>query len=109
MEMQKIGKMISSTLTNTTMSLSKLQVFLANIQSQLKMEKISSDDKDTRIKYLEDLVVKIGYDPSNMNVAEEIIKKKNADIEALRKQLKLSITKTLSLKTLKKQSLKRLI
>ena len=57
------------------------------------MEKISSLAKDTRIKSLEDLVVKIGYDPSNMKDAEEIIKKKNVDITTLRKQLKLSATK----------------
>ena len=57
------------------------------------MEKISSLAKDTRIKSLEDLVVKIGYDPSNMNSIEHIIKKKNYDIIALRKQLKFSATK----------------
>ena len=82
-------KMISSTLTNTTLSLSKLQVSLANVQSQLKLEKVSSFAKDTRIKTLEDMVVKIGYDPSNVNAIEEIIKKKNVDIAALRKQLKI--------------------
>lgn len=49
------------------------------------MEKISSLAKDTRIKSLEDLVVKMGYDPVNMKVAEEIIKNKNIDIVALRK------------------------
>jgi len=45
--------------------------------------------KDNRIKSLEDLVVKIGYDPKDVNVVEEIIKKKNLDIASLRKQLKL--------------------
>ena len=44
------------------------------------MEKVSSFAKDTRIKNLEDLVVKIGYDPSNVNEIEEIIKKKNAKL-----------------------------
>ena len=38
---------------------------------------------------MEDLVVKIGYDPKYINVAEEIIKKKNIDIAVLRKSLKL--------------------
>jgi hypothetical protein len=41
---------------------------------------------------LEELVLKIGYDPSNIKVAEEMIKKKNADITSLRKQLKLPPT-----------------
>ena len=57
------------------------------------MEKISSLAKDNRIKSLEDLVVKIGYDPIDINFAEDIIKKKNLDIAALRKKLKLPATK----------------
>lgn len=56
------------------------------------MEKVSSLSKDTRIKALEDLVINVGYDPSNINDAEEIIRKKNADIAALRKHLKLPAT-----------------
>ena len=55
------------------------------------MEKISSLAKYNRIKSLEDLVTKIGYDPKDVNVAEEIIKK-NLDIATLRKQLKLPAT-----------------
>lgn len=31
----------------------------------------------------------MGYDPSNINVAEELLKKKNAKLSTLRKQLKL--------------------
>ena len=43
MELHKrIGEMVASTLTSTTMNLSKLQVSLSNTQSQLKMEIISS-------------------------------------------------------------------
>jgi len=41
---------------------------------------------------LEELVLKIGYDPSNVKAAEEMIKKKNADIASLRNQLKLPPT-----------------
>ena len=53
---------------------------------------MSSFAKDNRIKTLEELVLKIGYDPTNVKAAEEMIKKKNADIAALRKQLKLPPT-----------------
>jgi len=89
-EMHKqTGQMISSTLTHIAMSLSKLQVTLANTQSQLKLEKVSSLVKDTKIKSLEYMVLKMGYDPSNMNVAEELVKKKNVELSKLRKQLKL--------------------
>jgi len=49
------------------------------------MENISSQSKDNRINSLEDLVVKIRYDPSDAKVVEEIIKNKEADISALRK------------------------
>lgn len=87
------GQMISSILTNTAMSLSKLQVSFDNVQSLLKVEKVSSMAKDNMIKSLEDLVLKIRYDPKDVNDAEEIIKKKNLDIVALRKQLKLPATK----------------
>lgn len=41
---------------------------------------MSSLAKDTRIKALEDLVIKLGYDPSNIKMAKEMIKNKNANI-----------------------------
>jgi hypothetical protein len=56
------------------------------------LEKVSSFAKDNRIKYLEELVLKIGYDPSNVKEAEEMLKKNNVYIESLRKQLKLPAT-----------------
>ena len=48
--------------------------------------------KDNRIKTLEELVLKIGYDPANIKAVEEMIKKKNADVATLRKKLKLPPT-----------------
>ena len=43
LEMHKqTSEIISSTLTNTSMNLFKMQVALSNVQSKLKMEKISS-------------------------------------------------------------------
>lgn len=59
------------------------------MNSQLKIERMYSLAKDTRIKTLEDLVIKLWYDHSNVKAAIEIIKRKNADIQALKKQLKL--------------------
>ena len=38
---------------------------------------------------LEELVLKIGYDPLNVKAVEEMLKKKNVDIASLGKQLKL--------------------
>jgi len=51
MDMNKqTREMIFSTVTNNAMSLSKLQVTLANVPLQLKMEKVSTLSKDTKIK-----------------------------------------------------------
>ena len=86
---KQTGEMIFYTLAHASTAASKLQVSLNNVQTQLNMEKISSFAKDNRIKTLEELVLKIGYDPSNVKATEEMIKKKNAYIASLRKQLKL--------------------
>jgi hypothetical protein len=82
---KQTGEMIFYTLAHASASAEKLQVSLNNAQTQLKLEKISSFVKDNRIKTLEEMVLKIGYDPSNVKAAEEMIKKKNADIASLRK------------------------
>jgi len=37
-------------------------------------------------------VIKIGYDPADVKVVEDIIKKNNVDITSLRKKLKLPST-----------------
>jgi hypothetical protein len=89
---RQTGEMVFSTLANASTTAAKLQVSLNNVQTQLKLEKVSSFAKDNRIKSLEELVLKIGYDPSNVKAAEEMLKKKNADIASLRKQLKLPAT-----------------
>jgi hypothetical protein len=81
-------EMIFSTLENVSTTATKLQASLSNVQTQLKLEKTSSFAKDKRIKTLEELVLKIGYNPSNVKAVEEMLKKKNVDIASLRKQLK---------------------
>jgi hypothetical protein len=85
---RQTGEMVFSTLAHASITTSKLQVSLNNVQTQLKLEKISSFAKDNRIKMLEELVLNIGYDPSNVKAVEEMLKKKNDDIASLRKQLK---------------------
>jgi hypothetical protein len=84
--------MVFQTLAHASASATKFQVSLNNAQTKPKLEKISTFAKDNRIKTMEELVLKIGYDPSNIKAAEEMIKKKNADIASLRKQLKLPPT-----------------
>ena len=84
--------MLYSTFTNKAMPTSELQSSFINIKSQLKLEKISFLAKDTKIKSLEDLVIKLGYDPKDVKASEEIVKWKNANIATLRKKLKLPST-----------------
>ena len=55
------------------------------------MDKISFG-KRYQNKSLEDLIIKLGYDPSDVKAIEDIARKKNADIATLRKQLKLPST-----------------
>lgn len=94
MDMHKqTSEMMYSTLTIVAMSASRLQVLLNNTQSQLKLGRISSLAKDTRIKSLEDLVIILGYNPKDVKVGEELVKRKDVDITSLRKQLKLPTTK----------------
>jgi hypothetical protein len=45
--------------------------------------------KDNEIKSLEELVLKIGYDPTNVKATEGLLNKNNVDITSLRKQLKI--------------------
>jgi ribosomal protein L12E/L44/L45/RPP1/RPP2 len=80
-------------LADTSTTTKKIQVLLNNVQTQLKLEKVSSLAKDKKNKSLEELMLKIGHDPANIKAAEEMIKKKNVDITSLRKQLKISSTK----------------
>lgn len=86
-------EMIYSNLTRSDMVASKFRVSLNNMHSRLKIERMSAVEKDTRIKTLEKLVIKLGYDPSDVKAVEEVIKSKNGDIQSLRKQLKLPTTK----------------
>jgi len=89
---KQTGEMVFDTLAHASTTASKLQVSLNNVQTQLKLEKISSFSKDNMIKTLEELVLQIGYDPSNVKATEEMIKNKNVGIASLRKQLKLPPT-----------------
>lgn len=71
------------------MSAQKLQNTISNMQDQVKIEKASLYSKDIKIRALEELVLRVEYDPANIKAAELLVKKKNEDIAALRKQVKL--------------------
>jgi len=78
------GEMIYSTMTGMAMVTQWLENSL-NTTTQLQLEKASSQAKDNRIKYLEELIIGLGHDPKYVKAAETLIKKKNEDISALRK------------------------
>lgn len=81
--------MVYSTLTSKAIASHQLQNSLNNILAQFQLEKASSQPKDTRIKSLQDLVIELGHDPKDVKAAEKFIKKKNDDIAALKKHLKI--------------------
>ena len=81
--------MLYSKVVNKTVSATRLQNTVFNLQDQMKLDKASLHVKDLRIKSLEDLVLQFGVDPSNIQVSQALIKQKNEDIADLRKQLKL--------------------
>lgn len=60
------SEMLYSVVATKEMSDNKLQNTIINMQDQMKMDKASIYAKDLRIKALEELVLQVGYDPSNI-------------------------------------------
>ena len=67
----------------------KLQDSLENTTAQLHLEKASSQAKDNRINTLEEIIIRLGHNTKYAKGIEALIKKKDDDIAALKKQLKL--------------------
>lgn len=86
---KQIGEMVYSTLTGKAILAHQLQSFVDNTTAQLHWEKASSLAKDNRIKSLEEIIMELGHDPKDAKGIKALIKKKEEDIVALRKQLKL--------------------
>lgn len=85
---KQTGEMVYSTLTDKAMAALRLQDSLNNTSTQLQIEKASSQAKDNRIKSLEDIIISFGHNPKDIKSIKALIKKKDDDIAALRKQLK---------------------
>ena len=86
------GEMVYSTLEDKALLAHKLQNSLNNTSAQLQLEKSSSLAKANRIKFLEEIIIELGRDPKDAKGIKALIKKKEEDIAALKKHLKLSIT-----------------
>jgi len=89
---KKTGELIYSTLADKTLLTHKLQNSLHNTAAQLELEKASSQAKDNRIKSLEEIIIELGHDPNDHKGVQALMKKKDEDIAALRKKIKLPPT-----------------
>ena len=89
---KEIGEMVYASLADKTPQAHKLQNSLHNTSAQLELEKASSQAKDNRIKYLEEIIIELGHDPNDPKGVQALMKKKDEDIAALRKMVKLPPT-----------------
>ena len=85
---KQVGEMVYSTLADKALMAHRLQNSLYNTSAQLELEKASSLAKDNRIKSLEEIIVEMGHDPTDPKGTQALIRKKEEDIAALRKQMK---------------------
>jgi len=92
-ELQKqTGEMVYATLADKAMLAHELKESFKNTNTQLDLEKMSSSAKDNRIKTLEEIIVDLGHDPKDPKGVMALMKKKDDDIAALKKQLRLPPT-----------------
>jgi len=89
---KQTGEMVYATLADRAMLAHQLKESLKHTNRQLDLERLSSSAKDNRIKTLEDIIVEQGYDPKDPKGVKALMKKKEDDIAALRRQAKLPPT-----------------
>ena len=89
---KQTGEMVYATLADRAMLAHQLKQSLNNTNRQLDLERLPSSAKDNRIKTLEDIIVDLGHDPKDPKGVKALIKKKEDDIAALRRQAKLPPT-----------------
>jgi len=84
--------MVYFTLADKAIFAHRLLNSLHNTSTQLELEKASSQAKDNRIKSLEEIIIELGHDPNDPKGVQALIKEKEEDIAALKKQLRLPPT-----------------
>lgn len=89
---KQIGEMVYATWADKTLLVHRLQNSLNNTTAQLELEKASSQAKDNRLKSLEEIIIELGHDPNDPKGVQALMKKKDEDIAALRKLVKLPPT-----------------
>ena len=85
---KKTGEMVYATLVDRATMAHELKESLKNTNIQLDFERMSSMAKDNRIKSLED-IIDLGHDPKDPKGVRALLKKKEDDLNALKKRLKL--------------------
>ena len=89
---KQTGEMVYATFVDKATMAHELKESLRNTNTQLDLERMSSTTKDNRIKTLEDIIVDLGHDPKNAKAIKAIMKKKEDDIVALKKKMRLTST-----------------
>jgi len=89
---KKTGEMVYATLADKAMLAHQLKESLSNTNTQLDLERMSSTAKDNRITTLEEIIMDLGHDPKDPKGINALMKKKEDDIAALKKQLRLPAT-----------------
>jgi len=89
---KQTGEMVYATLANRATLAHELKESLKNTNTQLDLERMSSQAKDNRIKTLEEIIIDLGHDPKDPKGVRALMKKKDDDIAALKKRLRLPPT-----------------
>ena len=89
---KQTSEMVYATLADKAMMAHQLKESLKNTSTQLDLEKMPSQAKDNKIKTLEEIIVELGHDPKDAKGIKALMKKKEEDIAALKKQLRLPLT-----------------
>ena len=86
---KKTWEMVYATLVDKAKMAHELKESLRNTNTQLDLERMSSTAKDNKIKKLEDIIVDLGHDPKDPKGVRALMKKKDDDIAAFKKRLRL--------------------
>ena len=100
---KQAGEMVYATLVEKATMAHELKESLKYTNTQLDFERMSSLAKDNRIKSLEEIIIDLGHDPSDPKGVKALMKKKDDDLNALKKRLKLQPTEHPQIAELQKQ------
>ena len=89
---KQTSEMVYATLVDRATLVHELKESLKNTNNQLDLERMSSTAKDNIIKTLEEIIINLGHDPKDPKGVRALMKKKDDDIAALKKRLRLPPT-----------------